>query len=303
MLRIIKADSRFRNIPITMITSQNDLADIARCLTLGAEGFLFKLFEMVLMKARVESCVEKKRLRNLAVKQRMEVAAQKLELKEKNAQLQELNASKDKFFSISAHDLRNPLLAVSGYSHLLQNMLTQQAMGGTLQETADKLGAAIDSLQTLLENLLTWSRLQRGMMSYQPEMVNLFDVIEENIILFKASADQKGIALNYAVPSEIPVYADEIMTKTILRNLISNALKFTPSGGAITVAVSLQPHDIAISVSDTGCGIAPEGLTQLFRLDTQYTQVGTAGKKGTGLGLLLGKDLAEQNHGTLRVES
>jgi len=145
--------------------------------------------------------------------------------------------------------------------------------------------------------------MQRGMIKYHPSQVELGELIQENLILFEAVAEQKGITLHGDNSDEIHVYADSIMVKTIVRNLLSNALKFTPSGGTITVSTVSREQQVEVSVSDTGCGIEPEGLEKLFRLDSHYTNVGTAGEKGTGLGLLLCKDMIEKHGGTIAVDS
>lgn len=237
---------------------------------------------------------------------RKEMEAQLLalnnELQAKNAQLAELNASKDKFFSIISHDLRSPFSVMMGQAQLLAANVDRYSQM-ELKAQLEKLSASADKLYTLLENLLTWSRLQRGAMVYTPEPFLLNEIIEDNLALFLSKAEQKDITLNSRLNAEMTVYADYQMVNTVLRNLVSNALKFTPAGGRITLSAQAQDGQVEITVRDTGVGIAPDDLAKLFRIDTQYTQMGTAGETGTGLGLSLCKDLVEKNGGRIWVES
>jgi len=205
------------------------------------------------------------------------------ELRGKNVQLAELNASKDTFFSIISHDLRSPFTVMLGFSQLLDENVERYSQE-ELKIKVRKLRASAEQLYALLENLLTWSRIQRGAMEYDPEQVAVADIVAENADLFTSRAEQKQITLTQSIPPDIMVYADANMVNTVLRNLISNALKFTPAGG--TVAVSAQPHTerlIEVAVADTGVGMKPDDLAKLFRIDVRYTNMGTAGEKGTGL--------------------
>ncbi len=226
------------------------------------------------------------------------------ELQEKNAQLQELNASKDKFFSIISHDLRSPFNALMGFGQLLCQRLAQEENQSESAALAEKVHRSAKRLYDLLENLLTWSRIQRDVMEYDPETIDLEELAEDNVALFLSRAEQKNITLTQTIHPQTMAYADYNMVNTILRNLVSNAMKFTPPGGLISL--SAQPYNethLQIAVSDTGKGIPQADRNKLFRIDTHFTSTGTAGEKGTGLGLSLCKDLAEKNHGTIWVES
>jgi PAS domain S-box-containing protein len=236
-------------------------------------------------------------LRDITERKRAEV-----ELQEKNTQLYELNASKDKFFSIISHDLRSPFSALLGFSQLLeQNFGTYTPT--EIKQKVHWLHVSAERLHALLENLLTWSRLQRGAMQQQPEPIQLSDIAEENIDLFAPKAEQKKIVLTRTVPEHLWVYADYGMINTVVRNLISNALKFTPVGGRIEVSAQECNDIVEVSVSDSGIGIYPGDLPKLFRIDVQYTHLGTDGEKGTGLGLILCQELVERNSGRIWVES
>lgn len=231
-----------------------------------------------------------------------ELEAQKIELKEKNVQLYELNASKDKFFSIISHDLRSPFTALLGHTELI----SEQFALYTPEELKDQIfhiRSSAQKLYALLENLLTWSRIQRGLMQYHPEILDLYEVALDNIELFITRARQKDIILNNTIQKHSLAYADYSMVSTIIRNLTSNALKFTPNEGNVTLSARQSDSFWEISVADTGQGIPPEIFPRLLQVDGQYTSPGTDGEKGTGLGLMLCKELVEQNRGKFWVES
>lgn len=232
----------------------------------------------------------------------MQLLAAHNELQKTNTQLQDLNASKDKFFSIISHDLRSPFNVMLGYSQILDERFDELERE-RIQSDIKKLRKSAEGLYALLENLLTWSRIQRGAIEYYPEEIDLSDVSDENIDLFAARAEQKGITLRSMIQMHEMVYADENMVNTVIRNLVSNALKFTPSGGRIELFVRPSGDFVEVSVADTGTGINEEDIPKLFRIDAQYTNLGTDGEKGTGLGLNLCQDLVEKNGGEIWVES
>ncbi len=232
-----------------------------------------------------------------------ELMAAHNELKEKNDQLGKLNASKDKFFSIISHDLRNPFSVLLGLTELL-TLNAQHYDKDKIHTLVTRIFSSAQKLYALLENLLTWSKIQRGMMECMPTSLKLCELVEENIDLFTGQAEKKQITILNAMPPDISAWADESMLSAVLRNLISNALKYTNSDGHVQIAAKELDRDFwEISVSDNGVGIPENALPKLLRLDTQYSHVGTAGEEGTGLGLILCRELVEQNGGTIRVES
>ena len=232
---------------------------------------------------------------------RYTLEAQKIELDIKNAKLHELNASKDKFFSIISHDLRGPFQALLGYSELIEETI-DTASKDEIKSDIRKLQKTVEQLYALIENLLTWSTIQQGVIKYQLEEVELDQLVEPNLELFTPKAEQKQITLKNSITKGLIVHADSNMVNTILRNLISNALKFTPTGGIIEILTqSYHETDIEITVSDSGIGIKPEDISKLFRIDIPHTNTGTDGEQGTGLGLNLCKDLVEKNGGTIWV--
>ena len=224
------------------------------------------------------------------------------ELQGKNAQLQALNASKDKFFSIISHDLRSPFTTLMGFAQILAHNLENYAPE-EIRHRVNRIYTSAERLYALLENLLTWSRLQRGAMAYEPEALPLHELADDTLELFVSKAEEKQIRLSSSIRPDMQVYADHNMLSTVIRNLVSNALKFTPEQGEIALSAHPAESHVEIAVTDTGMGIPSEDLPKLFRSDTQYTTFGTAGEAGTGLGLVLCQELVEHNGGRIWVES
>ena len=226
------------------------------------------------------------------------------QVRERTSELEAANASKDKFFSIIAHDLRIPFTGLIGMTQIFSDNLESFSQDD-IHEGLNSLQLTAQTVYTLLENLLTWSRLQRGVVDFFPQDIFLEDLVNQNIDLLQANAAQKGITLVAEVPEDAQAYADQNMIDTVIRNLMSNAIKFTTEGGTITVAAIMNDDEniVDVAVSDTGQGIPAEDLAKLFQIDVKYSQPGTAGEPGTGLGLILCKELVEKNGGVIRVES
>lgn len=223
-------------------------------------------------------------------------------LRDSEVKLRELNAQKDKFFSIIAHDLKSPFNAIMGFSELLMDQINEKNYNG-IDEYAKIIGQSSQRAFDLLINLLDWSRAQTGRMEYNPEKFELVDVIRENVILFDVIAGQKAITINNVLPHEITVFADKPMVSTVFRNLITNAIKYTRQGGEINISAEKRAKEILVSVSDNGIGIAPGRLESLFRIDESNSTPGTNNEKGTGLGLILCKEFVEKHGGKIWVES
>ena len=232
-----------------------------------------------------------------------ELLAAHNELKEKNEQLRELNASKDRFFSIISHDLKNPFSVLLGFTELLSLNIDRYDKD-RIKNLVKRLHSSAERLYALLENLLTWSKIQRGLMDCFPKSLVLRDLAAENIELFAPHAEKKLIDLRNDIPDAMTAFADESMINTVLRNLISNAIKFTSGGGAVKIsAIARSEQEVEVRVADTGVGIPASVLPELLKLDTRYSHAGTAGEEGTGLGLILCRELVEQNGGKIWVES
>ena len=222
---------------------------------------------------------------------------------ESKEDLQKTNAEKDKFFSIISHDLRGPFNGFLG----LTRLMAEELPGLTQEEIQKMAGSMRDSainLFRLLENLLEWSRMQQGMIIFNPELIWWIPFIKECMRPITDSANKKGIEISYEIPKDLEVFADQYMLASTIRNLASNAVKFTLKGGKVTIAAKSVPgHSVEISVRDTGIGMSPQMVDDLFRLDVQTNRRGTENEPSSGLGLIICKDFVEKHGGKLWVES
>ncbi len=217
-------------------------------------------------------------------------------------ELAELNATKDKFFSIIAHDLKNPFNSLVGFSELLY----ENALNYTpekVQQFASAMRIASKQGYKLLENLLEWSRLQTGRIKPRPVKLKPSELIKEVILLEEQMSQSKNIDLQSIINCDDFIFADVEMIKTVLRNLISNAIKFTNTGGIVKIETKKHENSFLFEVSDTGVGIQPEHIDKLFGIDSKLSEPGTAGERGTGLGLILCKEFVEKHDGKIWVES
>jgi len=242
-------------------------------------------------------------------KQKQYIADQNLKLDDKteeielkNQELEELNKTKDKFFSIIAHDLKSPMNALIGLSDLLH-----QSFDSFPEEKKKKFIGAIasssKSLYALIENLLHWARSQSGIIPFRPEKVFVNAIINENIYTLKHPAREKEIELIYESVNNVELMADENMLNTIIRNLTNNSIKYTERGGSISYFVFEEPTHVIIQVKDTGIGIASQKIDTLFKIDQNKSTNGTNNETGTGLGLILCKEFADKHKGKIWVES
>jgi len=223
-------------------------------------------------------------------------------IKENESRLRELNATKDKFFSIIAHDLKSPFNSILGLSNMLADQVREKNHEG-IEEYAGIIQKSTQRVFDLLMNLLEWSRSQTGRMEFSREYIELGVLINEVIELLGESAHLKSITIIRELPRNMLVFADKAMISTILRNLISNAIKFTYPGGKIVISSDKKPDELMISISDNGIGIKKEVIDKLFRIDETYIAPGTQEEKGTGLGLILCKEFIEKHGGKIWVES
>jgi len=231
-----------------------------------------------------------------------EIKLQRDVLEKQRKELEVLNATKDKFFAIIAHDLRNPFSTVLGLSELLAREF-ENFDSDRLKEFINQIYKYSNNTFNLLENLLQWSMVQTGRMPLRPKVVNLFEVVIENIELLRGNATNKQITLIGPEEGEWFSYVDVNMITTVVRNLISNAIKFTEVGGLVEIKFEQDDRFVTVSVSDSGVGISASDLSKLFKLDSNPTTIGTSQEKGTGLGLILCKEFVERNGGKVWVES
>lgn len=224
------------------------------------------------------------------------------ELKESEARLRELNATKDKFFSIIAHDLKSPFNSIIGFSNLLTRQIQEKDYKG-IGKYATIIQNSSQNAMNLLLNLLEWSRSQVGKMEFYPQHLEMVSLIDDAIRLLEDSAAQKLITIGTELPPVLCVYADKAMIAAILRNLISNAIKFTCEGGEVVISAKQKTDELLITVSDNGVGMSRDAIEKLFRIDQNHTTLGTSKEKGTGLGLILCKEFIEKHGGKIWVDS
>ena len=223
-------------------------------------------------------------------------------LQQKNNELQQLNAQKDKFFSIIAHDLKSPFNSIIGFSGILLEKVNEKDIDG-LREYAEIITHSSQKAMNLLMNLMVWSHSQTGRMNFNPEYFDLKSLLWEVLEIYKDNAAQKSIHINQEISIQSPVYGDKGMLSTILRNLLSNALKFTPDGGNIQIIVHVSSTEVSVSIKDSGIGMKPALIEKLFRIDSSYTQPDTKGERGTGLGLVICKEFVDKHKGRINIES
>lgn len=225
------------------------------------------------------------------------------EINLKNEELQKVNAEKDKFFSIIAHDLRNPLGAFMGYTEMMVDEIDNMSVE-EIRSMASEMKKSAFNLYNLLENLLEWSRIERGLIGFDPMSFLLMPKITESMQSVFESANKKGVEIGFDVPECMTVFADENMLKSTIRNLATNAVKFTSKGGKIVLsAKSVYDNFVEISFKDTGIGMNKDILDKLFQLDAHTSRPGTEGEPSTGLGLILCKDFIDRQGGKIWVES
>jgi len=289
----IKSDEKLKEIPVIFLTAKVEPEDIIKGFDAGGVDYITKPFNHAELLARISTHIELKQSRDA--------------LKKTEHKLQISNTSKDKFFTIIAHDLKSPFNAILNFSELLLtnfdkfNVEKQKELIGFIHQSG---------LNTykLLENLLLWSSSQRGIIDFNPKLKNLYTISKETVEFLNHTAVAKTITLKNEISEELYVMADKEMLVTILRNLLSNAIKFTPKGGIITInaykITNENNHNYTeISVNDNGVGIPKEKQSQLFKTAEGVSTKGTEDEGGTGLGLILCKEFVEKHGGKIKVES
>lgn len=223
-------------------------------------------------------------------------------LKENEAVLEKLNIDKDLFISILAHDLKNPFNIILGYLSLLSINIRRFDID-KIESQVNMINESAQKVHNLLDSILMWASSQAGKLPYEPKELNLKSISYEMIEMLKQSAEAKSITINYRAPENFIVFADANMLKTVLRNLITNAIKFTGNGGSINIAAEQSDEGVTITVSDTGVGLEPGMMDKLFNVSQMQTTKGTESESGSGLGLLYCKNFIEKHGGTIWVES
>lgn len=285
---ILKKDPLTADIPIIFLTALNSPSDLVHGFQVGAHDFLTKPFnkEELIMR----------------VMHQISLVAAKRYIIEQNEKLKRIISNRDKMYSVIAHDLRSPMASIRMVLNLCVNVVTPDMVGEEIFGLLDKANRESEETHDLLDNLLKWTKSQTGRLEVAYQNLELDDIIPGVVDIFTMIAEMKKIKLQY-IPSEehLKVRADNDMMKTVVRNFISNAIKFTPEGKGIEVYYKKSGEFAKISVRDHGVGIAPERIDTLFHKgETTY---GTGGEEGSGLGLQLCADFARKNGGDVMVES
>ena len=224
------------------------------------------------------------------------------ELRSTERQLNALNGTKDKLFSIIAHDLKNPFSSLISFSELIRRS-AHKLEREKIMAMAERMNSSAKQAYALLENLLNWSRIQTGLLKPMPVLIKVNDLFTEARELTAAAAQSKNITVSFNTDHDLVVYADHHMTATVIRNLISNALKFSYAGTEVTISAKTDSIMILFGITDKGIGIAEEFQEKLLDLQNTFSASGTAAEKGTGLGLILCREFVEINGGTIWLES
>jgi signal transduction histidine kinase len=277
----LKEDPLTKEIPIIFISALSESMDKVKGFSSGGVDYITKPFQQDEVLARINT---------------------HLTLQQQKKELAELNTTKDKFFSIISHDMRGIFTPIVGSSDLIKRMVTKYE-DDRLKKFTNNLSTSVRNALKLFENLLDWSRLQQGRMTFEPKKLSLTELVSQTVDLFSEHQKTKNIQIVNNIIEIYHVSGDANMIKTIIRNLVSNALKFTHSGGTITINAKKKEEFIEIAVSDSGVGMTSEKLNELFTLQKSKSNKGTDGERGTGLGLILCKDFVEKHGGKIWVNS
>ena len=285
---ILKKDPETKEIPIIFLTALNNPSDLVKGFQVGANDFLTKPFNKEELVMRVMHQIQLVAAKRIIVRQ--------------NEELKRTISNRDKMYSVIAHDLRSPMASIRMVLNLAVNVVSKDVVGEEIFGLLDKANRESEETHDLLDNLLKWTKSQTGRLNVVYQDIDLDDIVPGVVDIFKMIAEMKKIDLKYLPADEkVTVRADNDMIKTIIRNFLSNAVKFTPEGKAIEVFYKREGDFVRVSVRDHGVGIAPERVESIFR--TGETTYGTGGEEGSGLGLQLCQDFARKNGGDAQVES
>ena len=285
---VLKKDATTKDIPIIFLTALNTPQDLVRGFQVGANDFLTKPFNK-------EELV-------MRVMQQISLVAAKRIIEKQNAELRATLSNRDKMYSVIAHDLRSPMASIRMVLNLVVASASPETVGPELYTLLDQANRESEEVHDLLDNLLKWTKSQTGRLTLVKQELNLNDIIPGVVEIFDVIAQTKRIKLDYQpLSGDLKVVADNDMLKTIVRNFLSNAIKFSPEDSHIEIIMKEEGDFAKVSVCDHGVGIAAERLENIFHKgETTY---GTGGEEGSGLGLQLCQDFARKNDGDCTVES
>lgn len=301
MLRLIemqmKFDNQIRENQIQLLEKSNEI----NALNLEKQKILKIFFLVVLLLLAIFMLVFILRFRSLS-KAKAQLEAQKEEIEKANARLMEVNAMRDKLFAVVSHDLRSPFSSIVSFSRIIKRDMDELDRD-ELRSLISDLDKSVVTINDLLDNLLQWSMTQSGSLTYRPEYLQLEELVQGSLSVYRQHARGKGVSLNSDVLSDTVVWADQHLTGGILRNLLSNAIKFTPSGGQIKITAETTGHEVHVCVSDTGVGMDATEQAKLFSSTSFFTTRGTDDERGSGLGLLICKEFAQRQGGRIWLVS
>ncbi len=286
--RRIKAIDGSDSVPVIFISAMREAGDVLKGFETGGVDYITKPFTKDEVLARVNA--------------HLTIFRQKKKLDKLNRDLSEINRTKDKFFSIIAHDLKNPLGSFKNVTGFMLNNFPELGEGEKI-EFLNLMNDSAQHVYSLLENLLNWSRSQTGKLEFNPVKVDLKILAAENISLIKMNADKKDIAIINEINERTNVFADPNMVSTIIRNLITNAVKFTHKGGEVVISSKKKGNFVEVTVKDSGIGMNEDISSKLFNMKAHHSTKGTEEEGGTGLGLILCKEFVERHGGSIWVES
>ncbi len=308
--KLEETNEKFRSRTIELFGKMIDLKKAKNTISQQNEKLEQQRAEIDIQQKQLEGSSHKFRERTIELfgkmidlkKAKKTISKQKEEIEKHRKQLDELNASKDKFFSIIAHDLRNPIAGFLNLTEVLTNNFDTYS-GAESKEFIDIMNQASKQLYNLLENLLQWSRAQTGRIEYNPQFISLKEITDNTIDLLMMNIENKKLKVKVNIDEQIKAWADGNMITTVIRNLISNAIKFSHPEDSIIIRAIKSNDKVEVSVIDQGVGIKKEDQEKLFRIDQNLTTRGTSDETGTGLGLILCKEFIEKNGGEIWVES
>lgn len=285
----IKGFRKYKDIPIIFLTGKVNVKDKVKGFEVGGVDYVTKPFNEQELIARIQTHVELIRAKNQIEKQAQN--------------LKQSNDLKDRMFSIIGHDLRSPLSAAKLKMDFIMRGIIDPKDDKFLDETVYDLLKTMDEALNLLQNLLGWAKSESDQIQVIPEKLNINELVEQTFRLLKLGSDHKKIEMQNNVPMDVFAYADNNMIKTVLRNILSNAIKFTPVEGIIKINSKLRKNKLVIEIEDNGNGIPKEDIKKILNPNEHFSKLGTEKEPGTGLGLVLCQNFVQKNGGTLKIRS
>ncbi|MEM7483898.1 MAG: hybrid sensor histidine kinase/response regulator [Bacteroidota bacterium] len=285
----VKKIPDYKDIPVIFLTGKVNVKDKIKGFEVGGVDYVTKPFNEKELIARIHTHVELIRAKN--------------QIAEQAKNLRQSNELKDRMFSIIGHDLRSPLSAAKLKMDFIMRGIINPKDDNFLDETVFDLLKTMDEALNLLQNLLGWAKSESNQIQMIPEKLNLNNLADQTIRLLKLGSDHKRIKIQNNISEEIHSFSDNNMIKTVLRNILSNAIKFTPVDGTIKINSKLTQDKVVIEIEDNGNGIPEADIDKILNPNEHFSKLGTEKEPGTGLGLVLCQSFVEKNHGTLRIRS